>query len=137
EDLVDRATEVVVPRTRRIGQATLQRHPVELTDHVPALGAYDIVQPRQDGLGHARGVVDRRVAPDRGGQDALEPVAYLRHVPVAWQVDQTGQEAAVVVAPEEQPELATLLQVEYGARDRHEVVERRLEQLVAWVGLEE
>src|SRR5699024_8242136 len=72
-----------------------------------------------------------------GGQDALEPVAYLRHVPVAWQVDQTGQEAAVVVAPEEQPELATLLQVEYGARDRHEVVERRLEQLVAWVGLEE
>ena len=57
-------------------------------------------------------------------------------VAVAGQVDEAGEEAAVDVAAHEQLQLAALAGVHHLGGDRHEVVDRGLEQLVARIGLQ-
>jgi hypothetical protein len=69
-------------------------------------------------------------------QDPGDPLAHRGGVAVPRQVDQAGQVAAVGVPAHEQPELAALAGVQHRLRDRDQLVDRRLEQLVARVGLE-
>ena len=69
-------------------------------------------------------------------EDAGDPLAHGGGVAVARQVDQAGQVAAVGVAPHEQPDLPAVADLQHRLRDRHELLDRGLEQLVARVGLQ-
>ena len=127
--------EVVAPGAGRLGEASLQVGLVEVADHLAGLGPDDEVQPGEERLADPGGVL-QRVAAELGLEDVRDPLAYGGRVAVPRQVDQAGQVAAVGVAAHEEPHLATLAGVEHGLRDRDELVDRGLEQLVARVGLE-
>ena len=102
--------EVVVPGTRGLGELAFQRADVDVA-HRLAHGHPDHeVQSGQDRLADPRRVVDRGTA-QLAHQDVLHPVPDRRRVPVARQVDQAVEEPPVRIAPQEQPDLAPLLEV--------------------------
>ncbi len=127
--------EVVAPRACRLGEPALEVGLVEVADHAAGLGADHEVQPGEQRLADPGGVLQRRAA-EPLLEDAGDPLAHGGRVAVAGQVDQAGQVAAVGVAAHEEPHLAALARVEHRLRDRHELLDRGLEQLVAGVGLE-
>ena len=106
-------------------------------DGRPAWHPDDEVQPREHRLGHAGAVKSIDARPPRAPvRIVLHPQPHLGRVAVAGQVDQAGQVAAVGVLAHEQPQLAALLQVQHGLQGRQQLLDRRLEQLVARIGLQ-
>ncbi len=88
-----------------------------------------------------RGLVDAdreldRLAVQLVLEDPLEPLADAGVVAVAGQVDEDRDVAAVGVAADEHPHRAPLAGAHRGLGHRRELVDRRVQQLVARVGLE-
>ena len=101
----------------------------------PRGGVHDEVHARRRGLVDPRGELDR-LAAETLLEDRGEPLADRGVVAVAGQVDEHGDVAAVGVAPDEHPHLAALARVHDRLGHRRELVDRRVEQLVARVGLQ-
>ena len=133
--LDDRGGEVVAPRPGRLGAASLEVRDVGIADELTGRRTHDEVQPCREGLPDVRGVLDA-VAAELLGQDRGDPLPDRGVVAVTRQVDQAGQEAAVDVATDEELQLPALTGVHHLRGDGHEVLDRRLEQLVARIGLE-
>src|SRR5690606_27390206 len=130
--LADGRAEVVLPGAGGGGQARLQLLDVHgrLRELPAPLAADDHVQPGERGIPYRRAVVER-LAAQRLHQQVLHPQADLGGVAVARQVDQAGDVAAVVVAAQEQLDLLALAQPQHAERDRQQLADRDLEQLVA------
>ncbi len=130
--LPQRRGQVVLPGAGEAGQARLQLLHVHARPRQrgAALAAHDHVQPGQHGLADHRAVVER-LAAQRLEQHLLHLQPDLGGVAVARQVDEAGDVAAVVVAAQEQLDLLALAQPQHAHRDRQELVDRGLEQLVA------
>ena len=130
-----RRAEVVAPGAGCLGAPAFEVGDVRLADLLALGRAYDEVQPGRERLPHVRGVLDP-VPGELLLEDRRDPLAHGRVVAVARQVDEAGEEPAVDVAAHEQLQLAPLAGVHHLRGDRHQVLDRRLEQLVARVGLE-
>ncbi len=131
----DRGREVVTPRAGRLGQPPLEVDRVDLGD---------LLAPRR--VDHEVHVGGRRLG-DPGAElhrgatqpvleDRREPLTDVGVVAVAGQVDEHRDVAAVGVAPDEHPQLPPLARVHDGLGHRRELVDLRVEQLVARVGLQ-
>ena len=131
--------ELVVPGPRGGGEVALQDAQVDaVVEHdrrVARRHPDDDVQPREHRVGDAGAVVDARAA-EALEQDLLHLAADGAGVAVARQVDEAGDEAPVRVGPDEHPDLAAFLEVRDALDGLAELGQRRLEQLVARVGLE-
>ncbi len=132
----DGGDEVVAPGPGRLGAATFEVGDVGLADLLAVAGADDEVQPCGERLAHVGGPLDRLTG-ELGLEDRGDALADAGVVAVPGEVDQAREEPAVEVAPHEELQLAPLAGVHHLRRDRDEVLHRRLEQLVARVGLED
>ena len=94
------------------------------------------MKAREKGLRHSRRIVDQ-VGPEL----FLEYVGHLesdcRRVAVTREIDQARHEAAVAIPAHEQASLTTLLDVQNSQSSGGELVCVDVEELVAWVGLEQ
>src|SRR5262249_6790306 len=131
QDLV----EVVRPRPRRLGQLRLDRGDVEIAGRAP-IGAYDYVESSQYRLGDARAEVDACTF-ECHLEGPLDASTDAGVVPLEWEKDETRQETAERVAPDEEPNPATLPEVQDPERDVIELVLLDLEELVAGIALED
>ncbi len=112
------------------------RSAVSTSGIVVALGQVDDeVHPGGRGLVDADRELDR-LAVQLVLEDPLEPLADAGVVAVAGQVDQDRDVAAVGVAADEHPHRPPLAGAHRGLGHRRELVDGRVQQLVARVGLE-
>ena len=127
--------EVVVPRAGRLRQPALEVVDVDV-GHRLALGqVHDEVDARGRGLADADVELDRlRAQPLL--QQLREPLADAGVVAVARQVDEHRDVAGVGVLADEHPHRAALPRVHRGLGHRRQLVDRRVQQLVARVGLQ-
>ena len=127
--------EVVGPGPGRLDHLLLEQLGVVLTDRLALLHPDDEVDAGQHGLGHVGGVRD-----GLGADGVLQDLLHLQPdrggVAVTRQVHQARQVAVVDVTPYEQLDGAALLHVQHRLHDRQQVLHRRLQQLVARVGLQ-
>ncbi len=96
--------------------------------HVVQAGEHRVREPR---------VPLVALRPVRVDQEVRDAFAHLRGVPVAGNEHEAGDEAAVRLAEDEQPDAAPLLQAEDSHRDVVELVHVDLEEVVARVRLED
>ncbi len=68
--------------------------------------------------------------------DLLDTLAHFGVVPIARHVDQTRPEAVIRITPHQQPHRSTLVKVDHSPCDTDQIVDARLEELIARVGLE-
>ena len=127
--------QVVVPGAGRLGQLVLELGGVDVVELAVLGRAHHEVKTCRERLADARREVDALTA-ESLLEDLRDLLADRRVVAVAREVDEAGQEAAVAVTAQEQPELAALARVHDRVGDRHQVVDRGLEELVARVGLQ-
>ena len=134
-----RLAEPVGPGAGGLDQARLDPVLVavgELRQLGARLDAHHEVQPGQDRLGVPGGEVDAGAAQFLL-EDVDDPQPHTGGVAVAGQVDERRVVAPVLVLAQVQPQPAALLEVQDGGDDRPQLVGRRLEQLVARVGLQD
>jgi hypothetical protein len=138
--LVDQVVvQVVGPAAHHPGQSLLQvagpGRPARQVGvgHVERVDVDDEVQPGQHRLRHPGLVLDALAAQGLG-QHLLHVDPGGGVVPVAGQEDEARVVPAPLLAPDEQPHLLALLQVEDAQGDVVEVVLAHLHQLVAGVG---
>ncbi len=134
--LAERLGEVLVPGAGRVDDALLEGRLVHVGDVGARRHTHDEVQAGERGLADARRVVDV-LAAEGLEQDGLDAQPDRRVVAVAREVDEARDEAAELVAAQEELGLAALLQVQHARRDLGELRRARLEELVARVGLED
>jgi len=128
--------EVVAPGAGGIGETALEVGYVDLVDVPARLGADHEMQACRERLAHVRGVLDR-LGVELLAQDPGQSLAHGGVVAIARQVDQARDEAAVDVAADEESQLPAFADVHHLRGDRHQLVDRRLEELVARIGLED
>ncbi len=127
--------EVVAPGTRGVGEPALELGDVDV-GNVHALGRVDHeVDPRRRRLAHPHRELDGLTA-EAGLEDVGESLADAGVVAVAGQEDQDADIAAVGVAAYEDAQLAAPAGLHDPRGHRGQLVDRRVEQLVARVGLE-
>ncbi len=131
--------ETVGPGAGGLDQAGLDALGVGVGE-VGQLGARrdadDEVQAGEDRLGVPGGEVDADAA-ELLLEDVDEPQPDTGRVAVARQVDQRGVVAPVLVLSQVEPQPAPLLEVEHARHDGRQLVDGRLEQLVARVRLQD
>ena len=130
-----RVAQVVDPRASRRRDRLLQLADV---DGVAArfLEVQHEVQPGEHRLGEPR-VPFVALRSVRGDEQLCDVLAYLGRVPVAGDEDQARHEPAVQFAMHEQANPAPLLQVQDAHRVREELVDVDLDEVVAWIRLED
>ncbi len=127
--------EMVGPGAPGLHQPRLDLAEVHLR-HGARRGLDHDVEPRQVLVGHL-GVEGAEPAIECLGQDLLHAQPELGVEPVARQIDEAGDEALEGVAPREERDALTLLQMEDSQRRVEELVGRHLEELVAREALQD
>ena len=126
--LEQRLSQVVGPGTRGGDYPPLELAGIEVLQP-GRVRVYEVVQPHEDGLGHARRVVDAgRV--ERLPQDRLDPLPVLGVEPVPRHVHEAGEEAPEGVAANEEADPLALAEMEDPHRDLEQLVDGDLEELV-------
>ncbi len=128
--------EVVAPGPRRLRAAPLEVGDVGLTDLLPRRRPDHEVEPGRERVADVGGVL-QGVAVQLLLEDRRDPLADRCVVAVTRQIDQARPEPAIGVAAEEQLELATLAGLHHRRGDRGELLDGRLEDLVARIGLQD
>ncbi len=127
--------EVVVPGAGQQRDRPLEPGQVRI-EVLQRRDADDVVHPRQRGVRIAR-VVGRDMAAERLGELAPDRLAQLRVVALARDVEQHGQETVERVVAHEELHARPVGEVQDAERDAQQLVFRRLEQLVARIGLQD
>ncbi len=127
--------QLVFPGTDGLLDLVLDGLDVEIYRGV-ALGPDDEVDARQLGFTDLDGEIEP-LALERALEDVLDLLAILGIEAVARNEHQAGKETAEALAPDEQPGLASLLQVENAHRHFQQLFTGSLEQFIARQGLED
>ena len=93
-------------------------------------------QAGKDGFGQLRVPVGQG-ATVGVGEDGFDPSSDRRVVSVAWQEDEHGDETSEELAPREHTHPSPLLQARDGHRDLEQLIDIHLDEVVAWVPLED
>ena len=127
--------QTVGPGGRRLGNTLLDGREIDLAA-ILRIGAHDDVHARVDGSGDLHLRLDA-LAAEPVEDDLLDTLPYLRAVAIARHVDQHGIETMERVAAREHAHRAALIEIDDSAHDADEVLDVRLEQLLARIGLED
>jgi hypothetical protein len=114
--MVDERVAEDRPSTRGWPRRGAPRSPHVVVGHRAGLGVDDVVQAGQHRLGDA-GCVVGALTPERLLEDLLDLAPVLSVEPLARNEDQAREEAAEHVAADEEPDTATLAEVEDAERD--------------------
>ena len=124
-----RLAHAVLPSAHRVLELALQRRDVGL-GVLPGT-VRTVTARRASADSEIVSSLSTALPPRPVEQDRLDRAARARVVLVARQVDEARVEAAERLAPHEQLELVAVLEAEHAAADHAQVVERRLEKIVA------